>query len=211
MSDLIIDKKGFLAKIMDGFLPSPTIEIGCGSKKINDKFIGIDLIDTDCVDIVGDAMNILSNFPDLSVGAIHSSHFIEHVPDLEPLLSEFLRVLKPNGYIELTAPHFSNPFFYSDPTHKSFFGLYTMSYFSRDEILSRRVPSYSRVDGLELISIRLVFKSLRPRYLRHLTFKVFEFLFNLNGWMQELYEEIFSGIIPCYEVVYKLAKTNATK
>lgn len=208
MNVSVIDKSGFLAKIKVDSMLCPIIEFGCGVKKINPEFIGIDLIDSSCVDIVGDAFDILSEFPNSSISGIHANHFIEHVSNLGLLLSEFARVLKPNGYIVLTAPHFSNPFFYSDPTHKFFFGLYSMSYFAHDKILSRKVPSYSIIDGLSLRSVKLNFKSLKPRYFRHLLLKSFGILFNFNNWSRELYEEIFSKIIPCYEVVYNLRKSD---
>jgi hypothetical protein len=36
--------------------------------------------------------------------------------------------LEQGELIEIIVPHFSNPHYYSDPTHVRFFGLYTMSY-----------------------------------------------------------------------------------
>ena len=206
MNNLIIDKRKYIANIQAGQITNPAIEFGCGSAKKNKNSIGIDLIDSDCVDIVGDAYNILLVLPENSIMEIYASHFIEHVSDLKMLLSYFVRVLKPAGTIELIVPHFANPFFYSDPTHKLFFGLYTMSYFAIDNLLSRKVPNYSKIDGLVLVSVTLRFRSFRPRYLRHFLLKIVGFLFNLNYWTRELYEEIFSNFIPCYEVVYTLTK-----
>src|SRR6185312_2948084 len=39
-------------------------------------------------------------------------------------------VLEPGGEFRAVVPHFSNLHFYSDPTHRTFFGLYTFSYLS---------------------------------------------------------------------------------
>jgi SAM-dependent methyltransferase len=206
MSKLIIDKFGLLEKLKNNQNEFSTLEFGCGDRKTDNQFIGIDLVDNECVDIVGDVFVVLSEIENSSVDRIFASHFIEHVQNLELLLVEFSRVLKPNGNIVLTVPHFSNPFFYSDPTHKSFFGLYSMSYFAIDDILSRKVPSYARVNSLLLESVNLTFRSFRPRYLRHLFLVFFGYLFNLNSWTKELYEEIFTKFIPCYEVTYILKK-----
>jgi ubiquinone/menaquinone biosynthesis C-methylase UbiE len=83
--------------------------------------------DSDAVDIVGDALQVLKKVPDNAVSKITSYHFLEHVDNLGILLEEIARVLKQDGTLVSVVPHFSNPFFYSDPTHKNFFGLYTFS------------------------------------------------------------------------------------
>ena len=211
MSDELIDKHGFLVGLKANSSNNLFLEFGCGNGKHSDLFVGIDIIDSDCVDIVGDVFSVLDRMPVGCVYAIYAAHFIEHVPDLKLLMQEFTRVLNNEATLELIAPHFSNAFFYSDPTHRSFFGLYTMSYFANDNFLRRQVPIYARVNSLDLMSVHLVFKSFKPRYFRHLIFKMLEMIFNINYWTKELYEEIFSRIIPCYEIVYKLKKLNAKK
>jgi hypothetical protein len=58
------------------------------------------------------------------------------VPDLPRLIEELGRVMAPGAALTIIVPHFSNPFYYSDPTHRTPFGLYTMAYFC-DQIFSR--------------------------------------------------------------------------
>lgn len=68
------------------------------------------------------------------------------------------RVLVNKGVIYICAPHFSNPYFYSDPTHKNFFGLYTMSYFCNSKFM-RKLPKYLNMEmGLNLEKTKLNFK-----------------------------------------------------
>ncbi len=56
-------------------------------------------------DIIG-TMTDMSNVPSASVDAIYSSHNLEHLyPHEVPVaLAEFLRVLKPGGFVVLTCP-----------------------------------------------------------------------------------------------------------
>jgi ubiquinone/menaquinone biosynthesis C-methylase UbiE len=187
-----------------------TLEIGCGSRKKDSYAIGIDKLNYPCVDLVGDIFEILRLFPDSIVDEVTSSHFFEHIPDVEGLLTELARILKKNGDLFITVPHFSNPYFYSDSTHSKFFGLYTMSYFSNDEILHRKVPKYQRKINYTLKNITLSFKSSPPFYLRFIFKKLFGYLVNINNYTKELYEEMFCYFISCYEITYQLKKINST-
>ena len=118
------------------------LEIGSCSKKIYNNSICIDIIDSENVDIVGDIHDVIKLFESNSIDKIYSRHCFEHIKNLEKVFIEINRVLKINGELELIIPHFSNPFYYSDPTHVNFFGLYTFSYYFHDNYLKRKVPTY---------------------------------------------------------------------
>ncbi|HKI45181.1 MAG TPA: methyltransferase domain-containing protein, partial [Balneolales bacterium] len=118
------------------------IELGCGEKK-QPGTIGIDKLPLKNVDYVWDLEKGLSFLPDNSVDEIRSKHFLEHVEHFEELTKEIHRVLKPGGIQIVTVPHFSNPYYYSDFTHRRFFGLYSYDYFSDPEFqLRRKVPAF---------------------------------------------------------------------
>ena len=172
------------------------LELGCGPNKTPGR-IGIDRIDLPGVDIVADIDEGLGFLPDGSVDAIYSESFFEHVSNLEALVREVARVLKPDGYNWLFVPHFSNPYYYSDYTHKSFFGLYTLRYFCGDEDqLRRKVPNFYSDVRIRVVSQRLIFFS-NFRGIRLLK-KVFQKVINSSPWWQEFYEENLSSLIPCY-------------
>ena len=76
----IIDKKNIFNNLSNS--SSIRIELGCGSKKMNPDSIGIDILDYPEVDIVGDIFEVLKKFPDSSVEHVSSSHFIEHIGDI---------------------------------------------------------------------------------------------------------------------------------
>jgi hypothetical protein len=182
------------------------LEIGCGTRKINPDAIGVDIIKYPCVDLVGDVFEVLNYFPDASVDEVTSSHFLEHVSDVERLLYELARVLKRDADMFITVPHFTNPYYYSDPTHRTFFGLYTMSYFSIDKIFSRKVPTYQNQIKYVLIHVELCFKSSPPFYVRHVVKRLFGRLINFNNYTRELYEEMLCHLLPCYEIKYHLKR-----
>ena len=172
------------------------LELGCGPNKTPGR-IGIDRIDLPGVDIVADIDQGLGFLPDGSVDAIYSESFFEHVSNLEALVREVARVLKPDGYNWLFVPHFSNPYYYSDYTHKSFFGLYTLRYFCGDEDqLRRKVPNFYSDVRIRVVSQRLIFFSnfAVTRWLK----KVFQKVINSSTWLQEFYEENLCYLIPCY-------------
>ena len=196
------DKNGILSKLHQ--MDDVTLELGCGSKKKIPHAIGVDALDYDSVDIVGDVFDVLRAFPEQSINAVSSSHFFEHVADLSSLLDEIARVLKIGGRLEIVVPHFSNPYFFSDYTHRSFFGLYTLCYFASKSPFKRDVPTYQKVIRYEIARIDLVFRSRRPFYVRMVFKKLLGVVFNMNDYMKELYEENFCYMFPCYEIRYEM-------
>lgn len=181
------------------------LELGCGEHKFYADSIGIDLRDVPAVDIVGDVLEVLSAISPGSVDLIDSSHFLEHVTDLRAVLAESCRVLKAGGDFLATIPHFSNPFYYSDPTHHQPFGLYTFNYFVQESFTRHRVPQYDVPLPLALRGATYTFKSQRPFYLRHAMRKLGN-IFNLNNWTKELYEESWTWRIPAYELRFRLER-----
>jgi len=202
----VIDKHGLLAKLADS---GPLVmELGCGSRKRNTAAIGIDALDYPGVDLVGDVYDVLRKFPDGCVDQVYAYHFIEHVNDLNKLMSELSRVLKPNGLVEFIAPHFSNPYFYSDATHRSFFGLYTFCYLSVDSPFWRKVPTYKKDLFFKLERVDLRFKSARPFFIRYVLKSLIGKIFNSCNYMKEFYEENICYLFPCYEVGYRLRRVE---
>jgi hypothetical protein len=198
----VLDKHSILEKIRS--MDYVGIELGCGSNKRKTDYIGIDIIDSSCVDIVGDIYDVISLFPDKSVDFVYSNQFFEHVGDIKLLISEMARIMKIGAISEVIVPHFANPYYYSDYTHKSFFGLYTMSYLAIDDIFRRKVPDYGVAKILKLVNVRLRFRS--PFYLTYPHRIILEILINVNSWIQEMYEQNFCYIIPCNDVRYILER-----
>lgn len=198
----IIDKNGILNKI--DTISKVVIEIGCGRQKQVKNAITIDIIDMPHIDIIADVNKGLSFLPDNSVDEIYSFHFLEHVENVESIMNEIYRVLKPGGKKIGTVPHFSNPYFYSDYTHHNFFGLYTLSYFSKTNYFKRRVPDFYSSANFKINKIKIGFKS--PFFLRNILRKIWSTIFNSSKFMQEYYEENLCYVFPAYEIWFELEK-----
>lgn len=172
------------------------LELGCGRTRRPGR-IGIDRLDSPAVDIIADVEEGLSFLPENSVDAIHSKSFFEHVNDLEGLMHEIVRVLKPGAQCHVFVPHFSNPFYYSDYTHSKFMGLYTFYYFVDEQYqLKRKVPSFYTDIRIRVTDQRLVIAN--PFKQGNWFKKILERLFNRTTALQEFYEENLCYIFPCY-------------
>jgi ubiquinone/menaquinone biosynthesis C-methylase UbiE len=182
------------------------LELGCGGRKRIPESIGIDILDLPGVDLVGDAIDVLRTFESQSVDEVHSHHFLTHLEDLSEIFRAIDRVLISGGTLHTTVPHFSNPYYYSDYTHKTHFGLYTFNYFFKSDYFTRQVPQYGNQYSYHILDVRLNFKSPRPFYFRWLVKKSLTFWVNMNHWTKELYEENLCYLIPCYEIHIKLQK-----
>jgi len=91
------------------------LHVGCGSKRKDKTTQGfntpewqelrLDIDESVQPDIVGTILD-MSAVPDASVDAVYSSHNIEHLypHELPVALKEFLRVLKPDGFLVLACP-----------------------------------------------------------------------------------------------------------
>jgi hypothetical protein len=110
----------------------------------------------------------------------------------------------PGGTVECVIPHFSNPYFYSDPTHQRFFGLYSLSYLCRDRIFSRKVPHYGKPVGFSIETVDLHFRSPFP--IRNKLRRLFGLFVNVSNFTKEFYEENLSSLVSCYEIRWILRK-----
>lgn len=178
------------------------IDLASGSRAARKKSQGrvtLDQLDLPGIDVVCDLNEGLPFLPDDSVDEIYSHNTLEHIDHLPFLMDEIHRVLKPTGRKVLFVPHWSNPYYYSDPTHHHFFGLYTFYYFSdQQEHLHRRVPAFyfSRKFRVERLRLRFI-SPFRPI---DWCYRVVEWIVNAAPLTQELYEHSFCYLIPCYGV-----------
>lgn len=176
--------------------------LGAGEKKYPEA-ITVDKLDLPNIDIVADLEQGLSFFPDNSIDEIHTNSFFEHIVNFDRLMLDIYRVLKPEGILDVFVPHFSNPYFYSDPTHVRYFGFYTFYYYSKSqESLFRKVPMYYNTCNFSIISIRLIFNSPFPIISR--LKRVFGAICNTSKLFQEFYEGHLSHICWCYGIELKM-------
>lgn len=188
------------------------INLGCGSKRI-DGFVGVDI--GPGADVTMDVASFLQALPDGCVAEIYSRHFLEHVEPgaLLPLLRQMDRVLKPGGTLKLIVPHFSNPYFYSDPTHRQPFGMHTFSYLCQTSSLRRQVPSYAAIPGWALRRARLGFLPYGRLRLLGMKLPMLSDLLNAvvapSQFASELFERYLCWVLPIYEITFEIGKPGS--
>ncbi len=94
--------------ILKNVKPDATIlDIGSGPERLGKEFTNIDVYPFPEVDIVANAEEL--PFPDNSVDGAVSESVFEHVPDAHKVAKEMVRIVKPGGYIYVSAP-FIHPY-----------------------------------------------------------------------------------------------------
>jgi ubiquinone/menaquinone biosynthesis C-methylase UbiE len=186
------------------------IDLGSGSRP-REGFYALDHLELEGVDIVADLNRPLELLPDNCAEHVFSSHALEHVQNLLPLLSEIHRITQPGGLIELVVPHFSNPYYYSDPTHVRFFGLYTMNYFvdTDKQPDAWRVPAFYSKTRFEIESVELSF--YRTNLFDRLFVPLLRCFVNRSARTQNFYERRLCWIVPAAEVRYRMRASKAPK
>ena len=178
------------------------LNLGCGDQRLA-GFIGFDTLSRQGTDVIGD-LNAPLPFAAASVGHIYAKSVLEHIENLELLLREMARILQPDGTIYIYVPHWTNPFYYSDYTHRRFFGLASFDYFARPEgQVYRAVPTYTDM-YFQTDRVRLLFHS--PFKWLNWLMKGFQWLVNQRPSWQLFYEYHLSSFVPCYAVEYSLRR-----
>ena len=95
------------------------LDLGCGATK-REGFLGVDLHQTDAVDVLCDLRGVPWPWPDSSVGEVVSSHFLEHLdgPERIMFMDELWRVMAVDAQATIIVPYYNSIRASQDPTHK---------------------------------------------------------------------------------------------
>ena len=96
-----------------------TLDIGCGTRKIEPDAIGIDAAPAPGVDIVWNLDEYPWPLEDNRFDRVYMSHIIEHLRDIPRAMAEVHRVARAGAQVFIVTPHFSSHNSYADPTHKA--------------------------------------------------------------------------------------------
>ncbi len=183
------------------------LNLGSGCRYLP-GFYNVDLVNLPGVDLLADLNEPLDALPDNSVDVIYTRHTLEHVDNLLNLIGEMHRVVRPGGTIYVIVPHFSNPYYYSDPTHVRFFGLYSFFYFcDAADQPRRKVPSFYTPTRFRVESVR--FNLMKETAFDKVVRAVLQPVINRGiGWL-DWYERRLCRLFPASDLRYVLHPVKA--
>lgn len=112
------------------------LSVGCGRRKVEPELIRLDISPKINPDVVWDLDEFPYPFDDSTFSEIECFDVIEHLKDIPKTLEEFYRILKSNGILKITTPHFSCANSFVDPTHKWHLSYFSFDYFCEEHSLS---------------------------------------------------------------------------
>lgn len=130
------------------------LEIGCGTKRPYRKdFVGLDRFALPGVDVVFDLDSSPLPFPDNKFDLVYASHSLEHVSDLQSVMRELWRIMKPGAQLCILAPYYLMSVNFANPYHKQAFNEHTPRFWtasptSRIPVCEYRQPPHSEKWGL---------------------------------------------------------------
>jgi SAM-dependent methyltransferase len=174
------------------------LDIGCGTNKIPGA-IGMDVNRRSAADVIHDLDDIPYPFPDNQFDEVVGRHVIEHVRDPLAVVMELHRITRPGGLVKLIAPHWTNPDFATDLTHRN----HLNSYSFRNLIEGREVfPFYTEVRFRERLTRVTVLNLWKPFG--------FELLINLDNsfpslrFFRKFWEQYVNAIVRGKEIIFEL-------
>lgn len=178
------------------------LNLGCW-KAIKKDYINIDIVKYKGVDLVLDLEKDKLPFKDNSVDEIEAFNIFEHLENLDNIMSECYRVLKKNGFINITSPHFSSVQYYIDPTHKKPFSVQTFKYYTKDTPMDYGQAKFGE------ISTEVLFEKRPALFWNYLIEPMVNFL---SSWTQDFWERSFlRGLFPAHHLEIIMSKKRMFK
>lgn len=161
------------------------LDVGCGANK-TEGAIGLDNNVRTEADVIHDLGNIPYPFADNEFDLVVSNHVVEHVPDVMAFVAELHRVTRNGGRIKLLTPHYTNPDWANDPTHRNHINSYTFNTF----MAGRQVFDFYTDVQLKPVdchvSLLSLWKVLGIEFLVNLDRKSYKLRFLRKFWEQYL-------------------------
>jgi len=117
------------------------LDVGCGANKYPGA-VGVDSNPRTAADVIHDLGVFPYPFDDNEFDEVISRHVLEHVPDPMGFVTELHRITRAGGRIKLVAPHYSNPDWATDLTHRNHLSSYSFNCFVEGHI---NFPFYTDV------------------------------------------------------------------
>lgn len=175
-------------------MKSRKLNLGCG-KEILRGYLNLDLKKGEGVDVVHDLNKFPYPFQNNHFDIVNATYILEHLKDPIKTIRELHRITKKGGVVRIEVPHASNPVFWCDLTHVRPYSIFSMNRF---DIQYQNKNSLQYLNEVKFrVGKLIIFSTL---------FKIFELIFNMNEFIQSIYEGYFSGIIRPRSVLFHMVK-----
>jgi SAM-dependent methyltransferase len=161
------------------------LDVGCGANK-TEGAIGLDSNPRTAADVIHDLGDLPYPFADDEFDNVVANHVVEHVPDVMAFIAELHRVTKHGGRIKLITPHYTNPDWANDPTHRNHINSYTFNTFLPGRQVFDFYTDIELKPVYAYVSLLSLWKYLGVEFLVNLDQKVSGFRFLRKFWEQYL-------------------------
>lgn len=174
------------------------LDIGCGANK-SPGAIGMDVNPRTQADVIHDLDTLPYPFPDNQFDEVIGRHVIEHVRDPMAVMIELHRITRSGGIIKLVAPHWTNPDWATDLTHRNHLNSYSFRNFTEDRAV---FPFYTEARFRQRrvhVSVLNLWKALG-----------FQFIINLDQrfpsmrFLRKFWEQYLSAVVRGKEIHFEL-------
>jgi SAM-dependent methyltransferase len=177
---------------------SRILDIGCGVNKFPGS-IGMDVNPRTNADVIHDLDDLPYPFADDSFDEVIGRHVIEHVTNPLAVMCELHRITRAGGIVKLVAPHWTNPDFATDLTHRNHLNSYSFRNLTQD----RAVFDF-------YADIRFRQRLVRVTILNLWKIFGFEFFVNLDNrypklrFFRKFWEQYLNAIVRGKEIYFEL-------
>jgi SAM-dependent methyltransferase len=164
------------------------LNLGCGLKH-DPEAVNLDVTPATNPDVVHDLNSIPWPLPDDQFGEVLAYDVVEHLDQSIAVLGEIHRVCRDQAIVRITVPHFSCANAFTDPTHRHYFG-----YFSLDFVTGDNELQYYTQARYKKLTSRLVFY---PSLLNKIVWR-------LANRFPAAYERRWAWIFPAWYLYFEL-------
>jgi SAM-dependent methyltransferase len=174
------------------------LDIGCGTNKVAGA-VGMDINPRTNADVIHDLDDLPYPFADNEFDAVIGRHVIEHVRDPLAVMCEIHRITRNGGIVKLVAPHWTNPDFATDLTHRNHLNSYSFRNLTDERAV---FPFYTDVRFRQL--------GARMTLLNLWKLTGLEFLINLDDrfpslrFIRKFWEQYLNAIMRGKEIHFEL-------
>ena len=157
------------------------LDVGCGSNKYEGA-IGLDNNPRTAADVIHDLGVVPYPFADDEFDFVISRHAVEHIPDVMAFITELYRITKNRGRIKLITPHYTNPDWATDLTHRNHFNSYSFNTFIADRQVFDFYTDVKLKPIRTYVSLANLWRALGFEFLVNLDQKSEKFRFTRKFW-----------------------------